>query len=196
MLQDLGVDVDLNPVRVQVVLFQRPPSQAAMHPVCIDGMNDLWLRPEGPGWGSTLVGAAGRRNRLDDPDALDEGVDPDYVDRARAALARRMPGMADTPMRGGWAGAITLTEDGKPILDQHPDIEGLFIFTGDSGSSFKTAPAIGRVFAEWIADGRPQLIDPRPFRMRRFAEGEPLVGEHEYGDRDTEYTRARTVMLG
>jgi hypothetical protein len=32
--------------------------------------------------------------------------------------------------------------------------------------------------------------------MRRFAEGEPIVGEHEYGDRDTEYSRAHGVMLG
>ena len=56
-----------------------------------------------------------------------------------------MPGMADSTMRGGWAGAITLTEDGKPILDRHPEVDGLFVFTGDSGSSFKTAPAIGRI---------------------------------------------------
>jgi sarcosine oxidase subunit beta len=164
--------------------------------VCIDGINDLWLRPEGVGWGSTLVGVSSRRRPLEDPDALDEGVDGDYVVRARGELARRIPYMADTPMRGGWAGAITLTPDGKPILDRHPEIDGLFVFTGDSGSSFKTAPAIGRVLAEWILDGRPSTIDPRPFRMRRFADGEPLVGEHEYGDRDTDYSRARGVMLG
>jgi sarcosine oxidase subunit beta len=196
MLAELGIGVRLQPVRVQVALFRRPPELWAPHPVCIDGINDLWLRPEGPGWGSTLVGVAGRYRPLEDPDVLDEGVDPDYVVRARVELAKRLPFMADTPMRGGWAGAITMTEDGKPILDRHPDIDGLFVFTGDSGSSFKTAPAIGRVLAEWITDGRPTLPDPRPFRIRRFAEGEPLVGEFEYGDRDTEYTRARRVVLG
>jgi sarcosine oxidase, subunit beta len=196
MLEELGLGVALQPVRVQVALFRRPPELWAPHPVCIDGINDLWLRPEGPAWGSTLVSAASRRRPLDDPDALDEGVDSDYVARARDELAKRLPFMADTPMRGGWAGAITLTEDGKPILDRHPEIEGLFVFTGDNGSSFKTAPAIGRVLAEWIAEGQPKLLDPSPFRLSRFAEGEPLVGEFEYGDRDTEYSRARGVMLG
>jgi sarcosine oxidase, subunit beta len=196
LLSDLQLGVHLQPVRVQVAVFRRPPELWAPHPVCIDGINDLWLRPEGPGWGSTLVGAASRRRPLADPDALDEGVDMDYVIHARAELAKRLPFMADTPMRGGWAGAITLTEDGKPVLDRHREIEGVFVFTGDNGSSFKTAPAIGRILAEWITAGYPKLLDPRPFRIRRFAEGEPLVGEFEYGDRDTEYSRAQRVMLG
>lgn len=196
LLARLDVEARLMPVRVQVALFRRPPRLSGPHPVCIDGINDLWLRPEGPDWSSTLVGAASRRSPLDDPDALDEGVDAEYVGRARDELAKRIPPLAQSPMRGGWAGPITMTEDGKPILDRHPDVEGLFIFTGDSGSSFKTAPAIGRIFAEWIADGYPKVLDPRPFRMRRFAEGEPLMGEYEYGDRDTEYSRAQKVMLG
>jgi sarcosine oxidase, subunit beta len=195
LLRALGVEARLAPVRVQVALFRRPPRLGGPHPVCIDGINDLWLRPEGPGWSSTLVGAATRRRSLEDPDALDEGVDSDYVIHAREDLAKRIPFMADSPMRGGWAGAITMTEDGKPIIDRHPRIDGCYVFTGDSGSSFKTAPAIGRTFAEWIVDGYPHVLDPRPFRMSRFAEHDPIIGEHEYGDRDSEYSRAR-VMLG
>jgi sarcosine oxidase subunit beta len=196
LLRDLGVDVNLMPVRVQVALFRRPPRPGGPHPVCIDGINDLWFRPEGAGWSSTLVGAASRRSPLADPDALDEGVDTDYVQHARLELAKRIPDMADSPMRGGWAGAITMTDDGKPIIDRHPAIDGCFVFTGDSGSSFKTAPAIGRIFGEWIANGYPSVLDPRPFRIQRFVENDPIVGEYEYGDRDTEYSRAGKVMLG
>ena len=52
---------------------------------------------------------------------------------------------------------------------------------GDSGTSFKTSPAIGRCLAEWIVKGRPELVDVTPFRSTRFAEGEPWFDEHNYG---------------
>ena len=99
-------------------------------------------------------------------------------------------------MRGGWAGVVTSTLDGKPILDRVPDAEGVYFFAGDNGSSFKTAPAIGRIFSEWIVDGAPALMDIRPFRLARYAENDPLVGPHEYDDRDSDAARARGVMLG
>jgi sarcosine oxidase subunit beta len=104
--------------------------------------------------------------------------------------------MERSTMRGGWAGVVTSTLDGKPIIDCHPDVEGLFFFTGDNGSSFKTSPAIGRIFADWIVDGLAEEVSPNPFRLSRFAEGAHLIGPHEYGDRDYDAVRARGVMLG
>jgi len=195
LLRSVGIDVPLQPVRIQVAIFKRPPVLGGVHPICIDGINELWMRPEGPNWGSTLIGY-GNRQALDDPDTLDEGVDGDYVPAARERLAQRVPGMERAPMRGGWAGAITATIDGKPIIDRHPEIDGLYFFAGDNGSSFKTSPAIGRVFAEWIVDGAPSLLDPRPFRLSRFAEGDLLFGPNEYGDRDYDSSHARRVMAG
>jgi len=193
LLRSVGAADVLSTVRIQVTIFPRPPEHAALHPICIDGANDLWLRPEGPGFGGTLVGISTRQD-LPDPDALDEGVDGEYVGRARERLIRRMPFVAGVPMRGGWAGAITITPDGKPILDRHPEIEGLWYCTGDNGSFFKTAPAGGAALAEWITDGEPRTAPLRPFRASRFAEGDLLIGEHEYGDRHNE--PGRRIMAG
>ena len=53
---------------------------------------------------------------------------------------------------------------------------------GDSGTSFKTSPAIGRCLAEWIVNGKPQLMDMSPFRSTRFAEGQPWVDPDRYGN--------------
>jgi sarcosine oxidase subunit beta len=85
-------------------------------------------------------------------------------------------------MRGGWAGVYMMSPDSHPIIDQVPSLPGLFVMTGDSGTSFKTAPAIGRCLAEWIVDGAPQLMDLSPFRSTRFAEGRPWVDERAYSD--------------
>jgi len=52
---------------------------------------------------------------------------------------------------------------------------------GDSGTSFKTSPAIGRCLAEWIAHGTPKLLDLTPFRSTRFAEGKLWADEDHYG---------------
>jgi glycine/D-amino acid oxidase-like deaminating enzyme len=82
------------------------------------------------------------------------------------------------------------------VCERHPEVRGLFVCSGDNGGSFKTAPAVGRVLAEGIAEGRPELMGSAPFRMTRFAEGQPLYGSHEYGDRDTDDTRAQKMMLG
>ncbi len=193
LLGRLHIGVKLYPMRVQVAVFRRPPGPRVLHPVCIDGPNEMWLRPEGPGWASTLVGIA-QREILSDVDDLAEGVDADYIRAARERASRRVPTLAAAPMRGGWAGAITFTEDGKPIIDRHPEVEGLYFFTGDCGTSFKTSPGVGLGLAEWVVKGRPETVDLRPFRASRFAEGKPIVGEHEYGDRDYDYARLKVIL--
>jgi sarcosine oxidase subunit beta len=52
---------------------------------------------------------------------------------------------------------------------------------GDSGTSFKTAPAIGCCLAEWIVKGKPETADLSRFRSTRFAEGKPWVDDTDYG---------------
>lgn len=52
--------------------------------------------------------------------------------------------------------------------------------TGDSGTSFKTAPAIGKCLSELVTQGQATTVDLHPFRPSRFAEGEPWVDELAY----------------
>jgi sarcosine oxidase subunit beta len=84
-------------------------------------------------------------------------------------------------MRGGWAGMIMMSPDGRPIIDRIPSMEGLYVMLGDSGTSFKTSPAIGKCLAEWVLEGKPRTVDLSPFRSTRFAEGKPWVDEDHYG---------------
>jgi sarcosine oxidase, subunit beta len=178
LLAPLGLDFGLVPQRIQVTIFRRPAGFAHRQPAVIDAVHHSWLRPEGAA--GTLVGVELGVAHAD-PDRFDEGVDPDYVERCRAALTARVPAFADATMRGGWAGMIAMSPDGRPIIDQVPSVAGLYVMLGDSGTSFKTSPAIGRCLAEWIVEGKPRTADLAPFRSTRFAEGRPPADEHHYG---------------
>jgi sarcosine oxidase subunit beta len=178
LLRPLGLDLPLTPFRIQISIFRWPPAWTERHPVVIDAVHHSWMRPEGVN--STLIGVELGRSGAD-PETYDEGVDPQFVRDARETLAARLPAFADATMRGGWAGMIMMSDDGRPIIDQFAAIPGLYGMLGDSGTSFKTSPAIGRCLAEWIAHGKPQLLDLTPFRATRFAEGKPWVDEDHYG---------------
>jgi len=178
LLSPLGLDFGLRPQRIQIAIFRWPAGWGHRHPAVIDATRHAWFRPEGTA--CTLIGVELGVAQAD-PERYDEGVDADYVTRARQALAARLPAFADATMRGGWAGLIMMSPDGRPIIDQIPSIPGLWAMLGDSGTSFKTAPAIGRCLAEWIVEGTPRTADLTPFRSTRFAEGHPWSDEHHYG---------------
>ena len=178
LLAPLGLDYGLSPFRIQVAIFRWPAGFARRHPAVIDATRMSWLRPEGAA--ATLVGVELGAAHAD-LEKYDEGVDEAYVARCREALVARLPSFADAPMRGGWAGIIMMSPDGRPIIDRLPAAEGLWAMLGDSGTSFKTAPAIGRCLAEWITAGAPTTADLRPFRASRFAEGRPWTDADDYG---------------
>jgi sarcosine oxidase subunit beta len=186
LLRPLGLDFGLKPHRVQVAVFRWPLGFTSPHPVFIDSTQGSWFRCEGTS--GTLVGV---ELGVDEAniDQLDEGVDEDYVNGCRRALAARMPIFEHATMRGGWAGIITMSPDDRPIIDQIPSITGLFCMIGDSGTSFKTSPAIGKCLAEWITVGEPQTVDLSPFRSTRFAEGKPWVDENAYGENQLTISR-------
>ena len=136
------------------------------------------MRPDGSA--ATLVGVELGVGHAD-PDRYNESVDPEYVTRCRETLSARFPAFASATMRGGWAGMIMMSPDGRPIIDRIPSIDGLYVMLGDSGTSFKTSPAIGRCLAEWIVEGRSRTADLTPFRSTRFADGKPWIDEFDYG---------------
>ena len=179
LLEPLGLDFGLQPNRVQITIMRRTADDGPSHPVYIDGPNNTWLRPEGDF--GTLCGV-GRDQLGVDPDFYNEGVDFDYIVDSRKRCAARRPALANAFMRGGWAGIITMSPDGHAIIDELAPYQGLFGILGDSGTNFKTAPAIGKCVAEWITEGASKSVDLRPFRASRFAEGQYFAGQHEYGD--------------
>lgn len=186
LLFPLEIDLGVFPRRSRVVLFRHPyelPTNRR-HRVVIDSINRAWIAPVTAT--TTLIGVTIGDRDGKHPSEFEESVEQWYIDTARATLARRFPAFTNATMRGGWTGVYMQSPDGHPIIDKLDRYEGLFVMTGDSGTSFKTAPAIGQILAEWIADGEPQFMDMTSFRASRFAEGKPWVDEFQYGEEPEE----------
>jgi sarcosine oxidase subunit beta len=178
LLEPLGLSLPLTPFRIQVSIFRWPAGFTRRHCVISDDTHEAWIRPEGVA--STLIGVELGVSH-GDPEKYHEGVDADYVALCREKLSARLPAFAEATMRGGWAGMIMMSADGRAIIDQIPSVPGLWVMLGDSGTSFKTSPAIGSCLAEWVTQGKASLVDLTPFRSTRFAEGKPWVDADNYG---------------
>ena len=175
-LAKVGVDVPLVPVRHQVALLTRPLDRIPDHPIVGDIAQSLSFRPDGSSM--TMLGVG--EDEVADVDSYNQGVEMSGIADALGRMARRMPGMADSYVRGGWAGLFTTTPDWHPILDRVPGIEGLYCAVGFSGHGFKLSPMIGASMAELIAQGRASTIDISPLRFTRFAEGDLFSSSYRY----------------
>lgn len=186
LLDPLGLDPGLYVQRTKVALYRRPLGFKGSQPVVIDAINDAWMRADTGGL--TLIGAESGSLR-GDPNDFDQTIDNDYVSHARRVLSSRFPIYRDAIMRGGWAGLYMMSPDHRPIIDQPENVDGLYIMVGDSGSSFKTAPAIGKCLAEWVVHGEPQTADLAPFTISRFGGDNPWMADSNYGRRGRTISR-------
>ncbi|HEX5589954.1 MAG TPA: FAD-dependent oxidoreductase [Candidatus Limnocylindrales bacterium] len=169
LLRPLGFDLPMIPATSRIAIFRWPHDRDRRHPVAIDHRYALWLRPI---FGEhTLLGAErGVRREVEDPEHLDETIDQQYVEHCREQLARRYPVMRHAVGRGGWTGLVMRSADSRPIIGPFDGYEGLLGLVGDSGTCFKTAPAIGRALAQLITTGTSD-VDLSPFHHSRFDGG-------------------------
>jgi sarcosine oxidase, subunit beta len=174
----VGLEIPIMVERNQVGLFRQPPELLRRHCVVADITVGMYFKPEDAI--ATAVGAGAGEEGVN-PDGYNEAVDAEFPSFARKKVSQRAPGFARAVSRGGWSGIYDMTPDGKAILGQAgPD--GFYIACGLSGTGFKKAPAIGQCLTEFITQGKSTTVDLTPFRLSRFAEGQPIHGQHEYGE--------------
>lgn len=174
----VGLDIPITVQRNQIALFRQPGELLRRHCVVADITVGMYFRPEESL--ATVVGAGAGEDGVD-PDSYNEAVEENFPPFARRKASERAPVLARAVSRGGWSGVYDMTPDGKAILGQAGP-EGFYLACGLSGTGFKKAPAIGQCLTEWITQGRSKTVDLTPFRLSRFAEKQPLRGQHEYGE--------------
>ena len=153
----------IRPTRQTVVYFGTPAGDrrfaASRMPAWIDFPAGIYGTPDVDGRG-VKVGIDEHGGPID-PDADDRLPDRSSVERARAWLAHRVPGLASAPVVETRVCAYENSDTGDFIIDRHPDHDNVWIVGGGSGHGFKHGPAVGELVARMVVDG----VNPDP----RFA---------------------------
>ena len=177
LLKPLGAPIGIRADRAQIAFFKRPAT--LKHGGCIDTISGSYFRPQGDA--ETLIGLGDLKAEYEpDPDSFREDNDADFVTEVAERLAHRVPAMAGAGYSRGHAGIYDISPDSRAVIGPVPEVGGLYVAAGFSGTGFKTAPAVGAAMAELILTGRSTTVDLRPFGFERLRDGRPIRGEHEY----------------
>jgi glycine/D-amino acid oxidase-like deaminating enzyme len=179
LLARYGVDIPIRVVREQIVLI-KPGVDIGPVPVFSDLVSLQYVRPELGG--EILFGNSDLSDAVvADPDDYLNRADEAFIDLTVERVSTRFPGFTDAAISGSYAGCYDATPDWNPVISA-TGIDGLLVAAGFSGHGFKIAPAVGRLVADLVIDGRSS--DPRipesDFRLSRFAEGDLLESPYPY----------------
>jgi glycine cleavage system aminomethyltransferase T/glycine/D-amino acid oxidase-like deaminating enzyme len=119
------------------------------------------------------------------PDDFSFGELPPDWERMTPFLERamsRVPITAEVGMKKLFCGPESFTPDLRPIVGEAPELKGYFVAAGLNSIGVLTGGGLGRVLANWIVTGNPD-VDVTGFNIDRL---------HAY-QANPEYRRQRTV---
>jgi sarcosine oxidase subunit beta len=119
-------------------------------PLTIDFSTSFYFHREGPG-----VAFGGRERQLED---------------VAEAAVRRLPILAELPVRSSWWGWYDVSPDWNALVGEAAEPSRFLYATGFSGHGFQQAPAVGEHLAELVVGSEPAL-DLSAFAADRFAQG-------------------------
>lgn len=185
LLTKLGLKFPVWNVRQQVAILQRPTEAQADHMTFIDGLFDVYYRPDSPGL--TLVGGGAMEPGVD-PDQFERNIDASFVEKIAEKVSRRMPAMENAAYIRGWSGIFNISEDLHPLLGLVPGYENLYAIFGCNGTGFKIAPAVGKALAEQIIGIQNPENSITSLRPARYFEQAAIHDTYGYSDRSQEHT--------
>jgi len=118
-------------------------------------------------WSGTQV-TPFERHRVNNPEAGEEALL-----KIKRGVVHNLSALDDLTLVESWAGMIDVTPDLVPVMDEVPDIPGLYLGTGFSGHGFGFGPGAGETLAKLIL-GSPHKHDLTRFRFGRFYDGSPI----------------------
>lgn len=163
----VGVKIPVKPLRRQ--LFVTAPFRLTDHsiPLTIDFHRGWYFRQEVDGF--LLSGP------LDQDPSFNTTIDYEAMAEASENAMYRVPALEKARIARGWAGVYEISPDNHAILGRVPEVSGFILANGFSGHGFQHSPAVGKVIAELIVDGKSTTIETSCLSIERFKRGGLLL---------------------
>ena len=165
-----GVEIPVEPNHRQVFVAEPMIGLPGPIPLTVDLRSGSYVHVEPNG--SIILGGGDHGDRR----GFDASLDWSLLPRLIEAVTYRLPALESARIQRGWAGLREMTPDELAIVGPVPETQGFFVAAGFSGHGFMHAPAIGKVMAELILDGKASTIDISALSLDRFRTGQ-LVPE-------------------
>jgi len=153
LLQDLGLDTSIKPVRGQMLVFKAEPG-LINRVVLMDGR---YLIPRRDGRilaGSTLEYVG-----------FDKQTTEDALISLRETACQLLPALRTCEVEHHWAGLRPGSKDGIPYMGEVPGYRNLLVSAGHFRNGLVLAPAATRIMADQLLKREP-LLDPTPYQPK------------------------------
>ena len=169
----VGIAIPLIPMQHQYATTGLLPelTEGGSVPNLRDPDKLVYFRQEGQ---SLVLGGYERDPSSFAVDAIPDGLNPTVqgFDDARfagllAGCVERVPCLRDVELVRRVNGLESFTPDGEFVLGESPDVRGFWVACGFCAHGISGAGGVGKVIAEWIVEGEPEL-DLWHMDIRRF----------------------------
>ena len=163
----VGIKIPVKPLRRQIFITAPFYLTDQTIPLTIDFHRGWYFRQEMDGL--LLSGP------LDSEPSFNLNTDYEAMVETSESAIYRVPVLEKARIARGWAGLYEISPDHHAILGKVPEVEGFFLANGFSGHGFQHSPAVGKVIAELITEGKAKTIDINSLSIKRFEKGELIM---------------------
>ncbi|TDD30011.1 FAD-binding oxidoreductase [Kribbella turkmenica] len=172
IMSSIGVELPLT-VERHIVAQCGLPAQVTLPFVFVDMLGGYYVKPE---TGDQFLLGSLKPGPSADPDEPVAGVGDGEVAELAETFERRLSGVGNATLRGGWASLYDVSPDWQPVIGEVAD--QVYVNAGSSGHGFKLALAMGAHVARLVLGENPDpsLAQFHPDRFR--CGGQPLVSRY------------------
>ena len=160
-----GIELPIIPERNEVLMTEMEPE---MFPVMLGTADSDFYGHQSKHGSFVMGGNSGIQQYYSMPDGAHHPTGPLTAPKISRGIISYFPVLKNAKIVRSWAGYYDVCADKVPVIDQIPEVPGLYIAAGFSGHGFGISPAVALAMSELILDGSSHTIDISPLTYDRF----------------------------